>query len=200
VKLSDLNLLKIGDGIQISGILLTDYETSETYMCPLPGEEVSNRLYTLDMDSEDWQTFIRQSDLQEVEVNGTVNGKMKKIILRKSSRQIDQGVSWRVFKRDEYTCRYCGKDDLPLTVDHLVLWKNGGPSIEENLVTSCKRCNKLRGDIEYIDWLKSDKYLELCTGVSPEFQMLNNFIVDGLDEIPIRLHIPSRGKKKKRSR
>jgi len=196
VKLSELELLKVGHSIQISGVILTDYENKETYMCPLPGEDIHIRLNTLNMDHEDWKKFIQQSDLQEIEVMASVNGKMKKIIARKTERQISAGVSWNVFKRDNYTCRYCGKDDVPLTVDHLVLWKNGGPSIEENLVSSCKKCNKTRGDIEYADWLESDKYLELSKNLSLDVKRFNKFLVETLKHIPVRLHIPSRGKKK----
>jgi len=86
------------------------------------------------------------------------NGKFRKVIVRKSTRNISQEVSWRVFRRDKCKCRYCGNDKVPLTVDHLVLWEEGGPSIEDNLTAACKKCNKTRGNMQYADWLNSSYY------------------------------------------
>lgn len=50
-----------------------------------------------------------------------------------------------VFKRDGYTCQYCGthKD---LTLDHVVPRSKNGKSSWSNLVTACKRCNARKGD------------------------------------------------------
>jgi 5-methylcytosine-specific restriction endonuclease McrA len=121
---------------------------------------------------------------------------LKKAILRKSTRQIDAGVSWRVFKRDEYTCRYCGKDDVPLTVDHLVLWEKGGPTIEDNLVACCKKCNKKRGNMKYEDWLVSDYYKKVSKNLSAEIRELNCVTKFSLSTIPIKYHVISRGSKK----
>ncbi len=57
----------------------------------------------------------------------------------------------RTFVRDNYRCVYCGKDMLSslddwlsLEVDHLVPKTGGGTDAEDNLVTSCKVCNKLK--------------------------------------------------------
>ena len=50
-----------------------------------------------------------------------------------------------VFKRDDYTCQYCGthKD---LTLDHVIPRSKRGKSSWSNLVTACKRCNARKGD------------------------------------------------------
>ena len=74
------------------------------------------------------------------------DGTLTKAILRKTARQIEASVSWQVWRRDGCRCRYCGRDNVPLTVDHLVRWEEGGPSTEENLVSSCKKCNQSQGD------------------------------------------------------
>lgn len=50
-----------------------------------------------------------------------------------------------VFKRDDFTCQYCGtKKDL--TLDHLIPRSKGGKSNWTNLVTACKSCNAKKGD------------------------------------------------------
>ena len=49
-----------------------------------------------------------------------------------------------VLARDGYTCVYCG-DDATQT-DHVISLRDGGDPISlENLVSSCKRCNQLKG-------------------------------------------------------
>ena len=51
----------------------------------------------------------------------------------------------RIFTRDGYTCRYCGKSDYNrdwLVLEHVI---PDGPSTDENLVTACRPCNKIKG-------------------------------------------------------
>lgn len=47
-----------------------------------------------------------------------------------------------VFKRDDYTCAYCGERGKRLECDHVVPVSRGGSSGLENLVTACFRCNR----------------------------------------------------------
>ncbi len=52
-----------------------------------------------------------------------------------------------VFKRDNYTCQYCGsKNRSSLTIDHVVPKALGGDSSWSNCVASCKSCNNKKGD------------------------------------------------------
>jgi 5-methylcytosine-specific restriction endonuclease McrA len=53
-----------------------------------------------------------------------------------------------LFKRDRYTCQYCGIQPGPeeLTVDHVVPRSRGGMSSWENCVLACVECNKLKAD------------------------------------------------------
>ena len=53
-----------------------------------------------------------------------------------------------LFKRDRYTCQYCGIQPGPeeLTVDHVVPRSRGGVSSWENCVLACVECNKVNAD------------------------------------------------------
>jgi len=53
-----------------------------------------------------------------------------------------------LFKRDRYTCQYCGIQPGPeeLTVDHIVPRSRGGLSSWENCVLACVECNKRKAD------------------------------------------------------
>ena len=50
-----------------------------------------------------------------------------------------------VFRRDNYTCQYCGRRDIPLTVDHITPKRLGGQHIWTNVVAACPACNHRKG-------------------------------------------------------
>ena len=144
------------------------------------------------MNLEDWKKFFRQTDTLKTEVFSQNDGQFIKTIVRKCERQIDQFVSWRVFQRDHYSCRYCNKTGIPLTVDHLILWENGGPSIEENLLTACKKCNKTRGRMEYTNWLDSDYYIQISKNLPIDIVRKNEYLASTLSSIPLKINKKSR--------
>jgi len=191
MKLEEINIHDIGNTIQLSGLIFSG--KGKNLLCFLPDEkDASYKTEHLDMDLDEWKKVIRQTDLLETEIiESAKDGKLVKTILRKSSRQIDQGVSWKVYERDNYRCQYCYIKGIPMTVDHLVLWEKGGPSIEENLLTSCRKCNKLRGNMPYEEWLYCDKYNRF-NKLPIEVHEKNICIINDLKNIPIRKHKKSR--------
>lgn len=192
-SLKDINLLSIGNTIQMVGAVYAG--EGKAYLCLFPEDHDAKELplESLEMDTEDWKSFIRQTDLMETEVLAKASdGQLVKTLLRKSNRQIEQGVSWNCFRRDGYSCRYCGNFRVPLTVDHLVRWEEGGPSIEANLLSACRKCNKIRGDKHYGDWLKDPYYLRVSRALTPEIRIANEDILGTLDAIPRKLHVASR--------
>ena len=50
-----------------------------------------------------------------------------------------------VFRRDQFTCQYCGKTTLILTVDHVLPKHLGGQHTWYNLVAACPGCNHRKG-------------------------------------------------------
>ncbi len=50
-----------------------------------------------------------------------------------------------IFRRDGYTCQYCGRRGGRLTLDHVVPRHRGGTHSWENLVTACPACNLKKG-------------------------------------------------------
>ena len=50
-----------------------------------------------------------------------------------------------VFRRDNYTCQYCGRRDRGLTVDHVKPKHQGGQHIWTNVVAACPPCNHHKG-------------------------------------------------------
>jgi len=62
-------------------------------------------------------------------------------------KAIGKRVRFEVFKRDEFTCQYCGSTppSVVLEVDHIHAVAQGGGNDEDNLVTSCFNCNRGKG-------------------------------------------------------
>ncbi len=50
-----------------------------------------------------------------------------------------------IFRRDHFTCQYCGKTTSFLTVDHVIPKHLGGTHEWSNLVTACAFCNHKKG-------------------------------------------------------
>ena len=50
-----------------------------------------------------------------------------------------------VFRRDNYTCQYCGRQTTHLTIDHVIPRHRGGQHRWDNLVTACPPCNRHKG-------------------------------------------------------
>ncbi|MGD8758643.1 MAG: HNH endonuclease [Anaerolineales bacterium] len=50
-----------------------------------------------------------------------------------------------LFRRDHYTCQYCGASTGRLTIDHVVPRHRGGTHSWKNLVTACASCNTKKG-------------------------------------------------------
>ena len=183
MKLNELNFYDIGYKIGLVRAVFGDEEAKVNYLCMFPDQPVREQ-EVLRMDLEDWKKFLFQLDVLEVEIlQKTEHGKLVKSILRKTQRLVDQRINWKVFRRDKYTCRYCGDDDVPMTVDHLILWEDGGPTIEENLVAACRKCNKTRGDMAYSNWLNHPYYLKVSKNVQPAIRARNEGVLGMLDTI-----------------
>lgn len=191
MKFRDIDVYAFGNTIHMVGSIFAG--DGRAYLCFLPEEGMELPLEALEMDTEDWKTLIRQTDLMETPIlQRTPDGALAKVILRKSSRIVDANINWKCFRRDEYRCRYCGNDQVALTVDHLVSWEDGGPSIEENMLTSCRKCNKKRGNLSYAEWLNHPHYLKMSTQLTEKVRSANEALVPTLGAIPRVMHVQSR--------
>ncbi|MBT4485453.1 MAG: HNH endonuclease [Candidatus Latescibacteria bacterium] len=51
-----------------------------------------------------------------------------------------------ILRRDHKTCQYCGENDGPMTVDHIIPRSHGGEETWGNLVCACSACNNKKGN------------------------------------------------------
>ena len=68
-------------------------------------------------------------------------------------KAVGKKTRFEVFKRDSFTCQYCGKSapDIILHVDHIDPVAAGGTNSIMNLITACQACNSGKGAIKLDD-------------------------------------------------
>ncbi|NLF41307.1 MAG: HNH endonuclease [Bacteroidales bacterium] len=108
---------------------------------------------------------------------------------------ITKKMRFEVFKRDSFTCQYCGRKapDVSLEIDHIKPVAKGGSSDILNLVTSCKGCNAGKSDRELSDNSVIEKQhkqlselqerkeqLEMMVEWQKELTKLNDFAIEKL--------------------
>jgi hypothetical protein len=66
---------------------------------------------------------------------------------------ISKALRFLVLRRDNYTCRYCGRSapEVVLHVDHVVPRIKGGRNKLGNLITACFDCNMGKGALDALD-------------------------------------------------
>lgn len=90
-----------------------------------------------------------------------------------SKHYYPKGLRDTVAKRDERTCRLCGKSKLyknAMTLDHIVPVSEGGKTHEDNLVVLCKPCNTRKGKKSLLEYVKGripavKKELDILEGI-----------------------------------
>lgn len=182
LNIQDINIYDIGNDIQIVGTIWSGKGQCFITQFPEKDEDFSHAKKLL-MTLEDWHRFLKQTDILETEIFSQDPSGIVKKIVRKTQRQIDSYMQWAVFKRDNYTCRYCGRTGIPMTVDHIDLWEDGGATVPENLLSACRRCNKDRGRTPYKDWIHSKVYENFSKNLSPEIREENLALIKELPKL-----------------
>ena len=83
---------------------------------------------------------------------------------KRTSRVANLRLGFRVMRRDNFTCRACGRSPslypgLVLNVDHIIAWVARGETVEENLQTLCQACNQGKGELP---WTVEPGQMEKC--------------------------------------
>ncbi|MEJ7671539.1 MAG: HNH endonuclease [Chitinophagaceae bacterium] len=70
----------------------------------------------------------------------------KEIKIKRTPRGINLRLRWTILKRDNFSCRKCGRSpakdqSIILHVDHINPWSKDGETVIDNLETLCEGCN-----------------------------------------------------------
>ncbi len=91
------------------------------------------------------------SEYDQVVRSPSIEFKLPSVISLKDFIPLPDKVAFtrfNVFLRDKFICQYCSKSFKveELTFDHVLPRSKGGKTIWENVVTSCRKCNTLKGN------------------------------------------------------
>jgi hypothetical protein len=53
----------------------------------------------------------------------------------------------QVWPGRQQACAYCQRDDVPLTRDHIIPRRHGGPDVPVNIAAACEECNQAKSGI-----------------------------------------------------
>jgi len=108
----------------------------------------------------DWKRAIRLLTLEKVEVLEEYDKEIRSVtfaIRLPSVLRLLRYVKYRkkdikfsranIYARDNFSCQYCGRkfETQDLTFDHVTPKRYGGRTEWRNIVTSCYRCNRIKG-------------------------------------------------------
>jgi hypothetical protein len=101
---------------------------------------------------ETLEAFVKWTDTKELEALPDRTVTLESHQRRKTPRQPNLRLYFRVLNRDRFTCRTCGASPATahgtrLQVDHITPWAKGGETVEKNLQTLCERCNQGKSDV-----------------------------------------------------
>jgi 5-methylcytosine-specific restriction endonuclease McrA len=104
-------------------------------------------------EAHDFARWSKLPPMEGYEVVGTTSGVVsipRLLLLARYGRIPNTTIRLsrrNVYLRDDYTCQYCGRrmPSKELNLDHVTPRSQGGKATWENLVTSCRRCNFVKG-------------------------------------------------------
>ncbi len=136
----------LGHLLKISGVLIQGKGESIIVLSP-SAEDIDDTAQVVRPSLEEWSEIIRASDdpkYFELDETGTI-----KAVHRKVQRAISGAVQQQIWIRDGLRCMFCGRamGKVQLTIDHWVPLELGGSNFDNNLISCCRRDNKLKGDL-----------------------------------------------------
>jgi hypothetical protein len=92
-------------------------------------------------------------------------------------KAISKKLRFEVFKRDSFTCQYCGQSapNVVLHIDHIHPVSKGGKNTILNLITSCLACNQGKRDTLLNDdtaLVKQQKQMEAMQERANQIKMM----------------------------
>ena len=84
--------------------------------------------------------------------------------------------------RWDHKCAYCGTEDRPLSLDHIVPQCKGGSNHINNVLCACTQCNADKGHEDWIIW-----YLEQPFFTEERRQAIDDWMFPEEDEVNTNL-------------
>lgn len=98
------------------------------------------------------ESKTNEPQLVKINKSQKPNNSIKKVKLKRTTRNINLRLRFMILQRDNFTCTKCGRSpakdqNIILHIDHIIPWSKDGESVYENLETLCKECNLGKSNI-----------------------------------------------------
>ena len=98
-------------------------------------------------------------DIAETATRAIENYKRKLLWFKALKKRRPSPIEWyeirrRIFQRDDFTCQYCWQRGGALECDHVIPIARKGKNDDDNLKTSCKKCNREKGTKLVSEWVQ----------------------------------------------
>lgn len=140
---------QFGNSLLVKGVIYGNGD--DDVLMYLPDDEEATTQGKWFATADEWHEVIKQTDDPEMYIKDK-NGATIKAIVRKNTRQVDEWMRWEVWRRDNFTCVYCGEKNKAMTVDHILAQELGGETLVNNMVCSCRWCNKQKRNMTIPEW------------------------------------------------
>jgi hypothetical protein len=148
----------MGNVLSISGLLLEGMGTHVLVLTP-GANDMKDFPHVIRPTVDEWCELLRISDdpvIYERGPNNTI-----KAIHRKVERAVGGAVQQQVWVRDGFQCMYCfkpmGQPGVVLSIDHWIPIEMGGDEDMSNYLSSCRQCNKLKGNRDPKEFCEKEK-------------------------------------------
>jgi hypothetical protein len=90
---------------------------------------------------------VKDNNINLIPINNPIhNDVQKEIKIKRTPRGINLRLRWLILKRDNFSCKKCGRSpakdpSIILHVDHIIPWSKDGETVIDNLETLCEQCN-----------------------------------------------------------
>ena len=121
--------------------------------------DIENNIYIKKRIKEFRKSFIKYTALERMDFKPDIVDELDSYLkrLRMHHTNVKEWKRLRqiVFKRDNYTCKYCNNIGGILEVDHIHPFSKGGSDDLSNLTTSCRKCNRKKRDKTAIEFINN---------------------------------------------
>lgn len=131
-------------------------------------------------------SFIQPANISENYYVGNVVGWVVKTT---ASPKRSRYNYTKVYKRDNYTCQYCGytpkrhEEFFPLHIDHVYPFVAGGSNRMINLVVACQQCNNILSAKVFVNFESKRRYIVKEKIRRNLFYDKNFIILHGMEEL-----------------
>lgn len=116
----------------------------QAYWDSTEGKAVRTRYDTSQKGAERRRRYLESEKGQANQIERWARHSAKRRILEKDQADVSLWDWKALLYAYQSHCAYCDRDDMPMTIDHIVPLSKGGKNVWQNVVPACNSCNQTK--------------------------------------------------------